>query len=149
MDWSLGVFTVMTIIVAIIGVISGVRLIHIDKQYETIINKYELESNRLEAMLMDSKKDDKEIDISSSSITAYQRGIGQYNAKRDNNKKQGLTYDFFCIATVLILGIITTFGVFEKELLFLNGLLAMTLIMPSINFIIHMNTINENKSKKI
>ena len=147
-DWALGIFAIMAILIAIIGGATAIRFFYIDNQYKIFIVEYEKASNTLEEIWMDLKAG-VEPKFSPATLIAYQRGIGNYTAKRDNNKKQGLVFDTICMLSVLGLGFIATFGVFQNNLLLLSLFLLIPFSIAFANFIMHIKTINNHNSKVV
>ena len=135
-DWSLGIFTVMTIIVAIIAAISAIRFIYLDKQYDKIIKKRQEDSDQLEQTLIKLiKSGEKNIrEEIPALLDEFQREIGKYTAKKENNRRQGLFLDIFALFGVLSMAILATFGIFDGSILALNIILLFLVLISFVNF---------------
>ena len=167
--WNLGIFTIMSIMVTIIGIVLVLRFAYVDNRYNDIIKNNELEiqqlnekKDELEIQQLNEKKDELEIqqlnekkdelDSENPNIILKQLiislTIGEYKTKRTDNRGIGAGIDLFCLFAIMILGIFATFGFFANSESFtlLVVLLMMLFSAPLLNFILQVNHVNKYKS---
>lgn len=126
-------FSVMTILVTIIAAIIATRFIYIDRQYASLIDRQNAVAEKLE--MADAGMAAEHLD----EFKGLQKASGHAASRRDNNRKDGLILDVMAMLAILILGMLTTFGVFgdPQEFLLLNVLLAVWFSIPLVNFMRH------------
>lgn len=136
--WNAGVFSVMTIMVAIIGIIAATRFIYIDRQYMLIIRQGKKDLNDYIKRPGGDGVDAPAEEFIDAMI-ATSDGIGYARSGRENNRKEGMRIDFASMGAILALGIIASFGVFDGLMPFilLNLLLATLFIVPVAHFAKH------------
>lgn len=147
MDWNLGIFAIMSIITAIILVITGTRFIYIDPKYKDMIKQNEIEAVKIESVKIESVKIEA-VKIEENKIhekICYLE-IGRYQSRREDNRQFGFKVDIFSLMSIIILGCLATLGIFESDLSILIILLLSFLTFPIIHFWQHLSLVNKMKS---
>ena len=153
-DWGIGIFTIIAILSTIIVGLFALRLVYIDKEYDRIIIEYEKNLMDLNSKLKKPTKAEEVSEEVSEEISdeakrsVYQRSIGEYKSKRDENSRSGITLDLFILSSIVGFAILAVFGIFESNLLMLNLILILLFIIPVINIYHHLKIIRVQKSLK-
>ncbi len=66
--------------------------------------------------------------------------MGEYTAKRQENKR-GMWLDLFGMLFIIVMGLITVFGVFESNLALLVLLISLVFAAPIIHFFFQMKSV--------
>ena len=143
MDWSVGVFPMLGALITVISIVIGIRFIFIEHLYSKIIQEYELEKNKIEE---EANKHQDTIDLRND-IVQIEISKMNYQNKRQNNRQRGLSIDFGVLMFIIIIGVLSTFGLFE--LVVINAVVLFLFSISMVDFIHHLNTLKKYKSKLI
>lgn len=133
-DWSFGIFSIMTIIAGLLIAVSAVRYAYINNQYAKIIDQHKNMADKLN----DKIKTDKTMqhDEYLDSLFVHRDVISTYKS-RQTNAMLGMLLDLVAILMIVIVGFLTTLGLFMNSLLELVVLLILLPMLPLTHLIFH------------
>ncbi len=145
--WNLGIFSMFPVMVTMIGVVLAARFVYLDNRYSEIIKGYEIRVGEI-GTDMDRHKDKGGQDENSRYPHIYdvemelaRSSIGEYIAKQKENRR-GMWLDLFGMLFIIVMGLITVFGVFESDLVLLVLFVSLVFAAPIIHFLFQMRNIN-------
>ncbi len=143
--WNLGIFTIMAVMVTVIGILLASRFVYLDNRYSNIIRTNEMKIQELNDE-RDKPDSDNEKIITEQLRVSF--SVGEYISKRADNRGIGIWVDIFSLLGIIILGIITTFGVFDDSIRFtlLVTFSMLLFLVPLVNFLRHVRYVNKFKS---
>ncbi len=144
-QWNLGIFTIMSAMVTVIGIILASRFVYVDNRYSNIIKNKEVEVQKLNEVRDKSESDSQEIITKQLMINLI---IGEYKSKRKDNRRIGIILDLISLFAIIILGTVTTLGYFGN---FYNFILLIILLiflfsLPTLNFLFYVKHVNKYSS---
>lgn len=149
--WNLGIFSIMSVMVTVIGIILATRFVYLDNRYNSIIKNFELDVQDIEEQR--EKQGEKQGDDTTNPDLFLNQfiikiKIGEYTSKRADNREHGIWIDLFCLFMIIILGIVSTFGFFASQPIFTFLVFVLVLLFsaPIAHFILHARTVNKMKS---
>lgn len=146
-SWNLGIFSIMSVMATVIGIILASRFVYLDSRYNTIIKNFELNIQNIEEQKEEQRESIESSDLSVNQ-TIIKMKIGEYIAKRADNREHGIWIDIVCLFMIIILGLVSTFGIFASEpnFIFLASVLLFLFSAPIAHFIMHARMVNKIKS---
>ena len=146
-EWTGGVFSIITAMITVIGIIMATRVIFIDVQYSQIIKEFKLIKEKLEKSISEKDKADGVVSESLSVLLEIIESRSYYKNKRDNNKALGLFIDVFVLTGILIIGVLSTHGLFA--LIVINILVLFLFSFSITDFIRHIQILRKYKNKSV
>jgi len=142
MDWSFGIFPMMTIMAGMVLGTMGLRFVYIDKQYSDIVKKHEDVLSKLRHMLEDNTKFDTTI---FDHVLTHIETKGMYESRRENNRRIGLLMDFIAMVFIIMTGILVAGEIIPANVL-LIGLTTIGFTMVSaIHTLIHADMLRKER----
>ncbi len=138
-SWEFGIFTMMSVMVIMLGIVITSRFMYLDNRYGNIIRKFETLLSDLNSK---DVSDSETPNIVSEERVLRHMQIAKYRTHRSENRNVGIKVDLFSTGMILILGFVTVFGVFENSLMILSVFLFVLFGMPLAYFIHHVRIVN-------
>lgn len=145
-EWGFGVFSIMAIMVTILGIVIAARYLYIDRQYTSLQRRQE---SVLSTYLKESQEAAEGIGPTVreflDDILIVQESIGRIKARINNNRNEGIMLDFLAMGVILAAGIFASFGVFDQFVPFvlLNVILIMWLAISLSHSVTHLRGVHK------
>lgn len=139
--WEFGIFTVMSVMVIVLGIVITSRFMYIDSRYNNIIRDFETQLSEIND---ETGSEDREMTFSRR-ISLHMK-ITEYKTHRNENRNIGIKIDLFSIGMILLLAFLAVFSVFEDSLLVLSVLLSVLFMMPLAYLVRHIGMVNRIES---
>lgn len=139
MEWTLGIFAVMGMIVAVLIALLSMRFVHLDREYDKSVCTCEKRIMEFTARITADGNTEENV----QNQLGIQRRLVEIRDRRNNNRKHGCAYDLVSIGIVIGLGMAAVNGAFADNVLPLSIMLAAWLTLPLIHFFGHMYTREE------
>ena len=146
MEWTLGIFTIMAVMAAIIGGGTGVRVMHIDVEYRKKIDS--IKKQKSEAIRIHGY-DRMPIGILSENKTTtdnlrdqdmkHEENLSDIYGKQDRNRK-GVMVDGSCMGIILTVALVTALD-FSPSLLASVIIVIMSFVVATIPFYSHLRNV--------
>lgn len=138
-EWSDGVFSMLTIMAGLIMLTSGARLVYVDAQYEKIIDKHRDNVDSMDSEL--GKKKDKDEEKAFLIESMNQRNLlSAMEDKREDNRRNGILWDVIGISGIIIFGFLTASGIFD-DVAPMIGLSAVFAVATVVHFLRHLRIV--------
>ena len=146
MEWTLGIFTIMAVMAAIVGGGTGVRVMHIDVEYRKKIDSIKNQINktasisRYERMPIDMLPESKiATDNQRQQHMKYAENLSDMRGKQDRNRK-GVMVDGFCMGIILIAALVTALD-FSPSLLASVIIVVISFVVATVPFYSHLRNV--------
>ncbi len=149
--WNAGIFSIMGMMVTIIGIVIATRFLYIDSHYSKMIAEQEKFVEKTESIMSEPEKDtgDADSETTRAYLSSFQRAIGFYRTKQNNNKKEGVIIDFLALFSIVILGLAAVQGFFRDDFLLLVFTLMILFSMPLFHFMTHIRTVTQKNPESL
>ena len=147
MELNSGVFTMMSSIVTVIGIIIATRYIYINKRYGKLISYYQGLAREAELKVVESVEESKanDMNIAFHDLLQFHSSIAKYKSKQDDNRTTGVMLDFIVLVAIIVLGTTTALEVIVFDFGIMNILLLTFLLtlftLPMIHFLKHVKEV--------
>ena len=148
MDWSVGIFPMMTIIAALVVTMLAVRFVYMDRRYSEIIGEYKnVIEHTLNKIETNENKDEKKALL--QALLETKEEIEMHKNNRKNNASMGLILDIVSIAGIVVTGFIAAAGVFDNNVWNVVITLIPWMVIPTFHFVYHVLVLRREKTLSI
>ena len=152
MEWVLGIFTVMAVMAAIVGGVTGVRLMYIDKEYKEIIASLDTGGGHVSQMHRHERSptgslptNDLDPNSQRDRRMKHEEVLTDILGKREGNRR-GVVVDGVCMGIILSVALATALG-FSPSLLASVAIASTSFAGAMVTFYYHaLNVSGEHQS---
>jgi Flp pilus assembly protein TadB len=134
-DWSVGIFSVIPVMIGIVGSVLAMRLAYINEQYNKMI------SNSKDHLLNIEKKRDVNEKFYIKERKKTIQNIEHYESLKSTNKHKGLRIDIISIFIMILMMFLLIFGIAVNYIHIISIISVTLLILSLLNFRWHLNAI--------
>ena len=146
-EWSDGIFSMLTIMAGLVILTSGARLVYVDAQYEKIIDKHKDDIGDIEKDIVKELNEGDGVPGTTKDDTyltnelANQRAL-LYNTedRRDDNRRTGVVSDVIGVSGIIIFGFIASSGIFD-DVAPMIVLSSVFVVAPVVHFLRHLRIV--------